>query len=871
MHSLPPFTIREDYRRVLHCLPFPAWIKDNESRFLAVNPAFVEIFSLASAKSLIGKTDFDITPSDLAEAYRAIDRLVVTTQQKMIVEEEILVHGKRLWFETYKAPFYDEDGRLLGSIGFARDISERKQAEALREESRERLALALAGGDLGMWDWHIPSGRVVFNDRWALMLGVSPAALEPHIDSWRSRVHPEDRSRTKAAWIAHLRRNTTAYESEHRVRHEDGHWIWILDHGKVLEWDAAGRPVRAVGTHLDITARKESERKLKESEERFRLIHENTGEAIIFAWPDGRIETANPAACALFGLSEEEFRRRGRTGIIDVDDQRLQEGLAKRLRQHSARGELNCIHGSGRRFPAEYISTLFRDSKGELRSINLFRDITARRLQEREQEENRQLLQVALAGADLAMWDWRLAGDRLTVDTRWLIMLGEEESALEQQATLWVDRLHPDDLKTVREKIMDHVAAGNDTIEHEYRLRHRDGHWVWLLCRGKVIERDGKNRPLRIVGTHFDITRRKEAEQTLYEQLHLLRLRDNALAAISQGVLITDANLRITYVNDAFTTITGYSMAEVLGRDCSFLRSANDDSACGTIIRQVMRSGQPFHGEILNYRKDGSAFWNELSITPVFDADKRIRQFVAVLRDITIRRKDEEVRQEQARRIEALSRHILATQEEIRRRLAADLHDWTSPNLAAVSINLSILAEALAEDSANDILERLEDTRALIDDTVAGIRNISAELRPSLLDYAGLVPAMESYAQHFRRRCGVVVQIDAPPQPPRLDEDLESGLFRIFQEALTNVAKHAQAASVSVQIDHNDDHFAMAICDDGIGFEPKQLWDNPIPCGLGLVNMKDTAELSGGSFVIESIPGQGTCLEVRIPLPKQAK
>lgn len=853
------------FRAAFDNLPFPAWLKDTESRFLAVNEAFAATFGVAEAEALIGKSDFDIAPYELAEAYRAIDRQVLMSRQKLIVEEEIFTRGQRLWFETYKAPVLDANGELLGCVGFARDISERKQIEVQREKDRERLELALAGGDLGMWDWHIPSGRVLFNERWASMLGESPELLPPHIESWRSRLHPDDRGRTKAAWIAHLRRKTPAYESEHRVRHRDGQWIWILDHGKVLEWDANGRPLRAVGTHLDITVRKENERRLRESEERFRLIFENTGEAIIFAWPDGRIETANPAAHNLLGLSEEELRKLGRAGIVDMNDQRLRDGLVERLRTRQARGELTCIHGSGRHFPAEVISTLFVDSKGELRSINQFRDITARKRRESEQEENRQRLELALAGADLGMWDWHLPSGRIKVDARWAAMLGEPAAQVAQQVQIWESRLHPDDIDAFKLELKRQLAADSGAFENEYRLRHRDGHWVWILGRGKVVERDSAQRPVRVVGTHLDVTRRKEAEQLLHDQLHLLRLRDNALSAISQGVLITDAEQRVTYANSAFEAITGYSMVEILGRNCSFLQGPDSDANSRTAIRIALQTRQPFHGELLNYRKNGTAFWNELSITPVFDADGRISQFVGVLRDVTARKRDEEMLRDQARRIESLSRRLLAAQEEMRRRLAADLHDRTSPNLAAVSINIGLLAETLFSRGNDEITERLEDTRALIEDTVASIREISAELRPSLLDYAGLLSAIESYAQHFRRRTGIAVSIHSSAQLPQLTSELESVLFRIFQEALTNVAKHAQATKVEVEIAPGHCSLDLTLSDDGRGFDAGRLGGPSFGSGLGLINMKEMAEFAGGSFAFESDVGHGTSIRVRIP------
>ncbi len=124
--------------------------------------------------------------------------------------------------------------------------------------NQRRMELALHGGDLGMWDWHIPSGEMVFNQRWCSMVGYAMNEIKPHVDSWRNLVHPDDRAAVKAALEAHLKARIPAYECEYRMRHKDGHWVWILDRGKVVELDAEEAALRVVGTHMEITERKQA-------------------------------------------------------------------------------------------------------------------------------------------------------------------------------------------------------------------------------------------------------------------------------------------------------------------------------------------------------------------------------------------------------------------------------------------------------------------------------------------------------------------------------------------------------------------------------------------------------------------------------------
>lgn len=141
----------------------------------------------------------------------------------------------------------------------------RHALELQLSESVQRLELALADGDLGTWDWHVPSGDIVFNERWCEMLGYTFNEIEPIISSWKKRVHPEDWTVINAALEPHLKGETPVYEAEYRMLHKDGHWVWVLDRGKVVERDGEGMPLRAAGTCLDITRQKRAEETLLDS------------------------------------------------------------------------------------------------------------------------------------------------------------------------------------------------------------------------------------------------------------------------------------------------------------------------------------------------------------------------------------------------------------------------------------------------------------------------------------------------------------------------------------------------------------------------------------------------------------------------------
>ena len=396
-----------------------------------------------------------------------------------------------------------------------------------------------------------------------------------------------------------------------------------------------------------------------------------------------------------------------------------------------------------------------------------------------------------------------------------------------------------------------------------------DGERRWFeTYKAPVI--DGRGALLGTVGLARDITESKLADQQAKEQLARFQSRDDALAAISQGVVITGIDRQITYANNGFEAISGYTKAEVTGRNCNFLQGPDTSPETEARISRALIAGEPFHGEILNYRKDGTPFWNGLSIVPVVNEGGAITQFVGVMRNITTRKQIEDELADYARRTEALSRRLVAAQEEMRRRLSAELHDRTSPNLAAIAINLRLLANELDATEQATSIARLEDTSALIEDTAASIREISTDLRPPLLDYLGLLPALESYAMQFSRRTGIPVRIDSSDTPLKLAPATESVMFRIAQEALTNCAKHAAATAIEVSLLVDPSHIRLAIIDNGAGFDPLTLGDVRPTSGIGLINMKEMAEFVGATFSISSQPGVGTrvCFGIRAALGK---
>jgi two-component system, NarL family, sensor histidine kinase UhpB len=261
---------------------------------------------------------------------------------------------------------------------------------------------------------------------------------------------------------------------------------------------------------------------------------------------------------------------------------------------------------------------------------------------------------------------------------------------------------------------------------------------------------------------------------------------------------------------------------------------------------------------------DGDTAFRLHTVIVVRDRAGALTKIYGTVQDVTERRRIEEERSANARRLAELSRELVRIQEDERRRLARELHDRTSPNLSAVSLNLSMIAAELPREEAEDLDARLADTTALLEDTIAGIREISADLHPSALEHAGLVPALRGYAVQFARRTGIDIVLPDETFESCLSADKETALFRIAQEALTNCVKHSAAKSISLAFAREGGRVVMSIVDDGVGFDPALLGKDGRTPGLGLLTMRERAEFAGGELDVVSAPGKGVCVSVRI-------
>ena len=448
------------------------------------------------------------------------------------------------------------------------------------------------------------------------------------------------------------------------------------------------------------------------------------------------------------------------------------------------------------------------------------------------------------------MWIAGADKSRAWFNQRWLEFTGRTQ---EQEAGLgWVDGLHPDDVERCLGQYLG-CFEQRQPFRMEYRIRHADGRYRWLLDCADV-RFDEQARFTGYVGCCLDITERKAAEDHL-------RTLSEVVEQSPSSIIITDLQGVIQYVNPGFTRMTGYTPEETIGRTPGIVSSGAHPAEFFAELWSTILAGSFWRGEIQNRKKNGEAYWERVSISPIRDDKGEISNFLAIKVDITDRKLAEATLRAREKELGELYAALQTVREEERRSLARELHDELGQVMTALRIDLNWLQARLPAAEPH-IVGKLAAMNQLVDRTVDTVRRISEDMRPGMLDDLGLTAAIENHVAKFEEQTGIACGLASSHDDFGLDDKTSIAVFRIVQEALTNAARHSGASRVAISLGENADEMLLTVQDNWHGFAAASPADRKT---FGLLGMRERVAILGGRIAISSEPDMGVRIEVGIP------
>jgi PAS domain S-box-containing protein len=570
-----------------------------------------------------------------------------------IVNEQILPNG---YSEIYEKEYRKKDGTVFpvelrthlvknetgeneGMWAIVRDITERKQTEEVIRESEERFRMVFESvlDGISIYDENFdPFKRKLIdcNEQYATMSGRTRGELLMLGNTQALQITLEDTA------------NNTRLESLSENRAYRGSFSWIRPDGKDNIVEYIGVPITwrgrsySIGIDRDVTVQKHAEEALKKSEARFRSYFDLSSVGIAITSPSKTWDEVNDHLCEMLGYSREELLQKTWPELTHPDDlganlEYFNQMMKGEIDTYSMDKRFICMNGE-----VIWVNLSVRcvrlDNGSVACNIALFFNINERKRMEVALKESEERLRITMEATQTAIWDWDLKNDILYTSSLYYTMLGYEPLKGVADRTVWLNRIHPEDLAYVTGKI-NNILAGNETdYIYEARMKHADGSYRWHSVSGFIAERDKEGKATRMLGTRIDITERKQTEEKLRQSEERIR---SYIENAPDGIFVADKNGHYILVNDAACKITGYRKEELLGMNLMDLICDDDKTKALDQFKSVVTEGN-VKAENRFVKKNGDIRYWTIKATKITETN-----FLGFVSDITeIKLAEEEIR-----------------------------------------------------------------------------------------------------------------------------------------------------------------------------------------------------------------------------------
>jgi PAS domain S-box-containing protein len=621
--------------------------------------------------------------------------------------------------------------------------------------------------------------------------------------------------------------------------------------------------------------------KLQRSEELCAAFFESAAfGAARIAFSDGKFLQVNRTLCEMTGYSEKELLRKTLFEITHPEDlTKTLEVLETQSKAHARTRQiekrLRCK--DGRSVWVHVAKQIFRDGKSRPDYFAaVIVDISDTKESERQVAENFEALRLSQEVGKVGTFQWEPLTNRLLFTKSCHDLFDFPEKDFQVTLDAWRRRVHPQDLLEVEAKRQTALDEKQKHFKTEYRVIVNDGSIKWIEARTQLFY-DTQARFIRMVGIHMDVTERKQAEESLLRSEARAKARADELAAILDAV---PTLLFIAHDPECKTMTSSRSAYEVLrlphGANTSKTAAEGERPGNFRVLRnglpipddqlpvqQAALTGKPVRNcEFVLAFEDGTTVDLFGHAVPLLDANNAVRGSVGAFMDVTERRRFEELSVKKEMQAKLLEREILARETE-RRRISRELHDEAGQMLASLLAGLHSVENAKNFKTAKTHVKSL---RNLTSRTIGGVGRLAQDLHPLVLDDLGLEIALRQYVAEYSALQGIPVHVKINGlKPKHLSEAMKLGIYRIAQEALTNISTHAEAKKVVLSIQVKSNQVIMKIKDDGRGFAQTSA-KTALKGHFGCQGMRERASMMGGGVKIDSQVGEGTTILVMVPV-----
>ncbi len=621
-----------------------------------VNEAYCRYFDKTHYE-LIGQSFLTLIEQADREAVMAGIAALTAEAPTQSLEHRVVAPGGEIRVQRWtNRVLCDDHGSAVAYQAVGEDITEHKRAEETLRASEERLELALEGAGLGIWDQNFETGVIVRNDRWAEMLGYTPEEIDGNVISWKDLIHPDDMPAVDKMIQDHESGQTPLFRAEHRMRTKGGTWKWILNWGRITERNGSGKPVRAVGIHIDITERKQAE----EAQRRFEYVVSSSTDMLALVDRDFVYLAANEAYLRAFGKTSNELI--GQTVPRTVGQEFFDETIRPKAQRCLAGEEVRFqdwfeFPGSERKY-MDIAYFPYVDAAGATQGFVMCgRDTTDRKQAERAHDDQRALLNAIIEGTNDAIFVKDLEGRYLLVNSADAKGLGK--TAEEIIGTLDADLFPPEVARQIQAFDRGVISTG-ESISYEQQFDGGDGTArTYHVVKYPRLAPDG--HVIGVIGIARDVTDSKRAERTTQEQARLL---DLIFQHSLDSIVLLDKDYDFIRVSEVYAKSCQRDASEFPGHGHfefypSDLKEEFDEARANKSVYSKMT--RPF--VFPDHPEWGTTYW-DLALVPILDEEGEIELFVFTLKDVTERTRAQEAQARLATAIDQGAETVIVTDAE---------------------------------------------------------------------------------------------------------------------------------------------------------------------------------------------------------------